>query len=192
MGTQAGGNPWRTVRSTVVYRNPWITVREDDVIRPDGTEGIYGVVEIPASCGIVAIDGDDRVALVGQWRYVHDRYSLEIPTGGSEPGETPLDAARRELREETGLAASAWTGLGTVDNSNGVTTDVAHMFLATGLTAGPPAGDGGEPVELTWMPFADAVRSVLAGEITESVSVAGLLKACLLGRSQRLSLPCLP
>jgi 8-oxo-dGTP pyrophosphatase MutT (NUDIX family) len=177
---ERGGNPWRTVRSTVVYRNPWMTVREDDVIRPDGTDGVYGVVEIPASCGVVAIDDGGRVALVGQWRYVHDRFSLEIPTGGSESGEAPLDAARRELREETGLTAGTWTSLGSVDNSNGVTTDVAHMFLATGLTTGVATGDTAEPVELTWVPFGDAVRSVLAGEITESVSVAAILKAHLL------------
>ena len=183
-GRQVGeprANPWQTVDSRTVYRNPWLSVREDRVIRPDGTDGIYGVVEIAPSCGIVAIGGDGRIALVGQWRYVHDRFSLEIPTGGSEAGETPLDAARRELAEETGLRAGRWTALGTVDNSNGVTTDVAHIFLAQDLAAGPPADAGNEPIELSWVPFPDAVRAVMAGEITESVSVAGILKAEILG-----------
>jgi 8-oxo-dGTP pyrophosphatase MutT (NUDIX family) len=174
-------SPWQTLGSRVVYRNRWIAVREDRVIRPDGAAGIYGVVEIPRSCGIVALREDGQVALVGQWRYVHGRYSVEIPTGGTEPGESPLDGARRELAEETGLTGGRWTGLGTVDNSNGVTTDVAHLFLARGLTSGPPAELGDERVELTWAPFAEAVRLVLAGEITESVSVAGLLKTQLLG-----------
>jgi 8-oxo-dGTP pyrophosphatase MutT (NUDIX family) len=174
---EPAANPWRTVGRRTVYRNPWLSVREDQVIRPDGTEGIYGVVEIPPSCGIVAVRDDGQVALVGQWRYVHDKFSLEIPTGGSEPGETPLEAAQRELAEETGLRAGHWAGLGTVDNSNGVTTDVAHIFLARQLRSGPAAEDGAEPLQLRWMPFADAVRLVMTGEITESVSVAGILKA---------------
>jgi 8-oxo-dGTP pyrophosphatase MutT (NUDIX family) len=174
-------NPWRTLGSRTIYRNSWLTLREDRVIRPDGAEGIYGVVEILPSCGIVAINEDNQIALVGQWRYVHNKYSLEIPTGGSEQGETPLDAAKRELLEETGLTARDWTALGTVDNSNGVTTDTAHLFLARNLTTGPPVPQGDEQVELRWMPFADAVLSVMNGEITESVSVAAILKAKLLG-----------
>ncbi len=94
-------NPWRTLSSRIVYRNPWLTLREDTVIRPDGAEGIYSVVEMRPSCGVVAINEDNQIALVGQWRYVHGKYSLEIPTGGSEEGEAPLDAAKRELLEET-------------------------------------------------------------------------------------------
>ena len=175
-------NPWRTLASRTVYRNPWLTLREDTVIRPDGAEGIYSVVEIRPSCGVVAIDDDNQIALVGQWRYVHNRYSLEIPTGGSEQDETPLDAAKRELLEETGLTAGDWTAIGSIDNSNGATTDVAHLFLARNLSAGPPVPQGDEQVELRWMPFVDAVASVMKGEITESVSVAGILKTELLAR----------
>jgi 8-oxo-dGTP pyrophosphatase MutT (NUDIX family) len=175
-------NPWRTLGSRTIYRNQWLTLREDKVIRPDGAEGTYSVVEILPSCGIVAINEDNQIALVGQWRYVHNRYSVEIPTGGSEPGETPLDAAKRELMEETGLTAKDWTALGTIDNSNGVTTDVAHLFLATNLTAGTAIPQGDEQVELRWLPFADAVLSVMKGDITESVSVAAILKTELLRR----------
>src|SRR5262249_16099803 len=149
-------NPWRTLSSRVIYRNSWLALREDRVIRPDGAEGIYSVVEMRPSCGIVAVDDDDRIALVGQCRYVHDNDSLEIPTGGSEPGETALAAARRELVEETGLTAGEWTALGSIDNSNGATTDVAHLFLARNLTAGPPVPQGDEQVELRWLPFAEA------------------------------------
>ena len=185
-------NPLSTLSSRVVYRNPWLTLREAKVIRPDGKEGISSVIQMRPSCGIVATDENDQSALVGQWRYVHNKYSVEIPTGGSEQGETPLDAAKRELREETGLTAESWTALGTVDNSNGSTTDVAHLFLARNLTAGPSIPQGDEQVELQWMPFADAVLSVMNGEITESVSVAAILKTELLGRSNlagRVGLP---
>jgi 8-oxo-dGTP pyrophosphatase MutT (NUDIX family) len=176
-------NPWRTLGSRVVYRNSWIVLREDTVIRPDGEDGIYSVVEIRPSCGVVAVRDDDQIALVSQWRYVHGKMSLEIPTGGSDPGETPLTAAKRELAEETGLAAASWTELGAIDNSNGVTTDVSHMFLARDLSATVQERQGDERIELVWLPFADVVARVMSGEITESVSVAAILKVELLRRA---------
>lgn len=176
-------NPWRTIKSRKVYENAWLALREDTVIRPDGKEGIYGVVEMRPTCGVVAVNEADQIALVGQWRYVHNKFSLEIPTGGSEENEVPLDAAKRELLEETGLAAKEWTDLGTLDNSNGVTTEVAHVFLAQNLkSVGPTTSQGDEQVELLWMPFTDAVLSVMKGEITESVSVAAILKTEMLRR----------
>jgi 8-oxo-dGTP pyrophosphatase MutT (NUDIX family) len=181
-------NPWRTLASRVVYANSWVRLREDTVIRPDGREGIYGVVEISPAVGIVAISDGDEVALVTQWRYTLDKMSTEIPTGGSHASDQDmLAAAKRELREETGLSASTWRELGTIDSCNGVTDDVGHMFLATGLRAGPDAQDPEEQLVLSWLPFGQVVAAVLAGEITEAVSVAAILKVELLRRRGELT-----
>jgi 8-oxo-dGTP pyrophosphatase MutT (NUDIX family) len=129
------------------------------------------------SVGVVALNDVNEIALVSQWRYTLGRMSLEIPTGGSEASDhSVLGAAQRELREETGLSARSWHDLGSVDNSNGVTNDVSHMFLATGLAAGADAQDPAEQVALSWLPFGQAVDHVLNGAITESVSVAAVLK----------------
>jgi len=179
--TEDSRNPWRTLDSRVVYANSWMTVREDSVIRPDGQPGIYGVVVIRPSVGILALDNSNKLALVSQWRYTLGKMSLEIPTGGSEEGESLLGAAQRELAEEAGLAAAHWSPLGSIDNSNGVTTDVSHIFLASDLTPlpGGQRRQGDEEIELAWMPFGEALERVLAGEITESVSVAGIVKAAL-------------
>jgi 8-oxo-dGTP pyrophosphatase MutT (NUDIX family) len=151
-------------------------LREDEVIRPGGAEGICTVVEPRPACGIVAVSERNQIALVRVWRYVSDKYSLEIPTGGFAQGEPPMAAAKRGLAEETGLAARDWSTLGTIDISNGAATDVAHLFLARNLTAGPPVPRGDGQLELRWMPFADAVLAVMDGEITESVSVAAILR----------------
>ncbi len=151
-------------------------LREDEVIRPDGAAGTCGGVELQPSCGIAAINEHNQIALVRQWRYVNDKHSLEIPTGGLKRGETPMAAAKRELLEETGLAARDWNALGTIDIGNGASTRVAHLFLARNLTAGPPVPQGDEQLEPRWMPFAEAVLAVMNGEMTESVTVAAILR----------------
>ena len=174
-------NPWKTKSSREVYKNAWIRVREDHVIRPDGNPGIYGVIEIRPSIGVVAMDESDRVALVGQWRYSLDRYSWEIPRGGSQPGETDmLEAAKRELAEETGVLARCWEKLGAVDICNGVANDVQTLFLATDLSATEMHLDPEEDITVEWKPFEEAVRMAMDGRITEVCSVAALFQVALL------------
>ena len=173
--------PWRTLSARTVYENRWLRVREDRVVRPDCREGIYGVVEIRPSAGVVALNGGGEIVLVGQWRYPHDKFTWEIPRGGSLDGENDMEAAaRRELREEAGVEARVWTPLGTVDLCNGVTTDTQHLFLATGLTLVPPHSDAEEQIVIRWIPFPEAVRMALSGEMTECCSVAAILKVHLL------------
>jgi|SRR5215207_6792107 len=178
-------NPWKTLGSRIVYENPWLRLREDQVIRPDGRPGVYSVVEIRPSVGVVVLDHKQHIALVGQWRYAHNKFSWEIPTGGSAAGEESIvESAKRELAEETGIHANNWRALGSIDNSNGATTDVAYLYLATELTLGSSHQEGNEQLITDWIPFENAVSMVLDGEITESCSVAGILKVDKLFSSQ--------
>jgi 8-oxo-dGTP pyrophosphatase MutT (NUDIX family) len=151
-------------------------VREDQVTRPDGGAGIYGVIEIRPSVGVIAINDRDEIVLVGQWRYPHNHYSWEIPRGGSHPGESDMLAvAQRELAEEAGVQAEHWKYLGTVDCCNGVVDDLQTLYLATGLSTTHRNPDPEEDIAVCWKPFAEAVRMSLDGRITEVSSIAAIL-----------------
>ncbi len=170
-------NPWKLLDSRAVYENAWIRVREDRVVRPDGKPGIYGVIEIPPSVVVLALDEEDRVVLVGQWRYTREKYSWELPLGGAHPGETDMQAvAARELREETGVEAGRWECLGTIEACIGVTTDTQWIYLATDLKKLASMPDPEERLEIRWVGLDEAVRAVLRGEIREGASVAAILK----------------
>jgi 8-oxo-dGTP pyrophosphatase MutT (NUDIX family) len=167
---------WRRLSRRAAYENPWLTVWHDEVTRPDGAPGIYGVVHFAnLAVGVVAIDAADRVALVGQHRYTLDAYSWEIPEGGVPPDEDPLHGAARELREETGVVAAEWHELGRLHLSNSVSDEGAILYLATALTSGEPSPDGTEDLAVRWVPFDEALAMTLDGGITDAMSVAALL-----------------
>jgi len=169
-------NPWQTLSTRIVYDNPWIRVREDQVVHPDGKPGIYGVVHYKnLAIGIVAIDAEGYVHLVGQHRYPLNRYSWEIPEGGCPEGEDPLNAAKRELLEETGLQARDWKLIGEADLSNSVSDEQAFWFLATGLTQGEAAPEGTEVLERRRVPLTEALRMIDSHEITDALSILALL-----------------
>lgn len=177
---------WITVGGREVYANPWIRVREDQVVRPDGNPGIYGVVEYRnLAIGIVPVTSEGDTFLVGQWRYPLDLYSWEIPEGGGPLEIDPLESARKELREETGLVAAVWTDLGLFHLSNSVTNEAGRIYLAEDLTPGEPQPDGDEVLELLRLPLMDAYAMALDGRITDGVSIIGLARAVEYLRSRR-------
>lgn len=172
---------WETRGSRVVYQNRWITVREDDVVRPDDSTGIYGVVQVrhPAVF-VVPVTDAGEVVLVRLFRYTTGRDAWEIPAGGSD-GEDPLLAARRELREETGLEATTWQDLGEVWSLNGVADAPGRIYLATGLRrSDAPAETEAEGItEVLPVPWDDVMAMVRSGEINDGETMAPLLRAAL-------------
>lgn len=175
--------PYAVLSSQVQYQNPWMRVREDRVIRPGGSEGLFGVVEMVGGSSVLAIDHDDNVCLVREYKYAVGRDSLEVVSGAIDAGETPLEAARRELREEAGLIADEWHGLGTVDPFTTAIRCTNHLFLATSLSPTPADPDDGEEISLVRVPLEAALQMVLASEITHASSCILILRAArLFGR----------
>jgi 8-oxo-dGTP pyrophosphatase MutT (NUDIX family) len=169
-------NPWTTLDTRPVYENPWIAVREDRVLRPDGRPGIYGVVHFKnRAVGVLPVDEHGRVWLVGQFRYTLGSYSWEIPEGGGPLDEPPEETARRELREETGLLAGRLELIATAHLSNSVSDEVAYLYRATELTAGPSDPEGTERIEVRLVAWDEAWAMLRRGEITDAMSVIALL-----------------
>jgi 8-oxo-dGTP pyrophosphatase MutT (NUDIX family) len=172
--------PWTRRSRRVAYDNPWITIWHDDVARPDGSPGIYGVVHFAnLAVGAVVLDGDDRVLLVGQHRYTLDAYSWEIPEGGVPAGESPLDGARRELREETGVEAGGWRELVRFHLSNSISDEGGVLFAARATGHGTPAPEPTEDLAIRWEPFDGALAMITDGRITDAMTIMGLLRIAL-------------
>jgi 8-oxo-dGTP pyrophosphatase MutT (NUDIX family) len=174
MDSDESVNPWGKVSTRVVYDNPWINVREDEVVRPDGLPGIYGVVHFKnVAVGVLAVEGG-MLYLVGQYRYPLERYSWEIPEGGCPEGEDPSEAARRELEEETGLRAGRWTKMGEAHLSNSVSDELAVWFLAEGLEQGKHRPEGTERLLVRRVSLAEAREMVSSGKITDALSILAI------------------
>ncbi|MEM9991978.1 MAG: NUDIX hydrolase [Bacteroidota bacterium] len=172
-------NPWITHEIKEIYDNPWIKVTHRNVTTPTGTAGIYGQVHFKnLAVGIIPLDEHYNTWLVGQYRYTLEAYSWEIPEGGCLlKQETALGAAQRELQEETGLAAQKWTHLLDIHTSNSVSDEAGVVYIAQELAMGTAMPEDTELLEVRKLPLAEAFNMVLANKITDSLSVAGLLKA---------------
>ena len=171
-------NPWKTLNKKLIYSNPWIVLEEHDVITPAGTNGIYGKVLFQnKAIGIIPIDENFNTWLIGQFRYTLDEYSWEIPMGGGPLGENLLKSAMRELKEETGLTAKKWTQIMHIHPSNSVSDEEGFVFLAEDLSPGETEFEDTEVLEIMKLPLSEAIQKVMNGEITDAISMAGLLKA---------------
>ncbi len=175
MGTNV--NPWQTRQRQQVYDNAWITVHEDQVTNPRGGTGIYGWVRFKnKAIGIVPVDEQLNTWLVGQYRYTLNEYSWEIPMGGGPNELDPLESARRELKEETGLTAKKWQNIMRIHTSNSVTDEEGFIYLAQDLTPGETEFDETEDLRVRKLPLADALQLVLNQEITDAISISGLFR----------------
>lgn len=169
--------PWTVLSTERLYTDEFIDVAVDAVVQPDGERGQYATVRMKPGVTVLPVDDDGRVRLVRQFRYALGAESLEAPAGGVDEGEDPLDAAKRELKEEMGITASDWTALGTVHLDTAIVHCPDHLFVARGLAFGEPDREGTESMETVTVTLAEAVASVVRGEIVQASSCVLILRA---------------
>lgn len=179
--------PWRVHGKRIAYDNPWMQVIEHDATRPDGKPANYAVMcPKHVAIAVLPIHADGSIEMVGQHRFATDRYEWEIPEGGGAVGGDPLEDAKRELKEETGLTAANWQRIMEVDLSNSITNEPAIGFLAWGLTEGEAEPEGTEVIAPRRLPFVEAVQRAADGEFRDMLTVAMLMQAHYMAASGRL------
>lgn len=172
--------PWSVTASRQVLRDRWISVRADECMTAEGIAiASFYVLEYPDWVQVVAIDMEDRLVLVRQYRHGSGEISLELPSGGVEPADAdPVAAARRELAEETGYGGGDWRLIGSGRPNAANQTNRFHVVLATGVTlVGTPAADPSEQVEVVRLPVAKGVELALTGGLPQAMHVATLAMA---------------
>ena len=175
---------WKKLSSRTVWENDWMAVLEDHVINPGGGENHYGYVHFKnRAIAILPLDEEGNTWLVGQERYTLGEYSWELPMGGAPLDEAPIDAAKRELKEETGLSASRWSEVMRLHTSNSITDEVGIVYIAEGLTEGATEPEETEDLQVRKLSLDDAVQLVNDGEITDAISVAAILRVASLRKA---------
>lgn len=181
-------NPWKVLSTTQVYDNSWIKVTEFGVVNPAGNKGIYGKVHFKnLAIGIIVLDAQLNTYLVGQYRFPINNYSWEIPEGGSPLLQDPLEGAKRELEEETGIVAHSWEKILELHLSNSVSDEHAIVFLAWDIEQHRPSPEETEILDIRKLPFEEAYQMVESGTITDAISVAAIQKVKLMIADGRIT-----
>lgn len=174
-------NPWVSLTQHKIYDNNWIALTEHKVINPSGGSGIYGVVHFKnLAIGILPLDEELNTWIVGQYRFPLNAYSWEIVEGGGPLSADPLESAKRELLEETGLRAANWIEIQRMHLSNSVSDELSIIYIARGLSQGQAEPEETEQLTVRKIPFEEAFEMVMSGDITDSMSVAAILKTKIL------------
>jgi ADP-ribose pyrophosphatase len=174
--------PWTPLGTTTLYTRGRLSLREDAWRLPDGTERVYPLLGVGPTVGVLPMVDDTHVLIIGQYRHLLRAISWELPGGGALPGEDPLVAAQRELREEGGYRAERLTFLTRFWPSTAYLDEEAFCYVGRGLVADPLPADDDEFIERRIVPVDEAVRMALSDEIVESVSKMTLLCWAAAGR----------
>ncbi len=167
--------PFATLSSRIAWSCPWYRVRQDEIRLPDGSAGVYHVVEKPPAAWIVPVTADGQIVLIRHYRYTVDAWCLEVPAGSLEDGQTLEETAATELRQEVGGVASGWEYVGQFYTANGICNEVSHVFLATGVTLHRPDHELTEAMETLLLPIDEVLRRARANEISDGPSALALL-----------------
>jgi len=168
--------PWKIRKTVLKYKNPWIEVNEDQIVRPDGKPGIFGVVTMKSGISVLPLDDKGYVYLTDEYHYALGQKSIEVVSGAIEPREKPIEAAQRELREELGITAKEWVDMGIVNPFTTVVKSPAHLFLARNLAFTRKNPEGTEVIKTIKIKLDKAVKMVMDSKITHGPSCVLVLK----------------